>query len=33
MSATQTIAKPRRALPPLMRMTDAAAVRLSQLYS
>ena len=33
MSATQTTSKPRRALPPLMRMTDAAAARLSQLYS
>ena len=33
MSATQTTAKPRRALPPLMRLTDAAAARLQQLYS
>ena len=33
MSATQTVSKPRRALPPLMRMTDAAATRLTQLYS
>ena len=35
MSATtaQPAAKPRRALPPLMRLTDAAAARLQQLYS
>jgi iron-sulfur cluster assembly protein len=38
MSATQQLAgapaaKPRRALPPLMRLTDAAAARLSSLYS
>lgn len=33
MSATQTVAKPRRALPPLMRLTDAAAERLSRLYA
>jgi iron-sulfur cluster assembly protein len=38
MSASQTptqptIAKPRRALPPLMRLTDAAAERLSRLYA
>ena len=33
MSAPQTPAKPRRALPPLMRLTDAAAARLQQLYS
>ena len=32
MSETQTTAKPRRALPPLMAMTDAAADRLAQLY-
>ena len=33
MTATQTVAKTRRALPPLMRMTDAAAERLSRLYA
>lgn len=34
MSATTDVpAKPRRALPPLMRLTDAAAARLRQLYS
>ncbi len=35
MSATQTTtpAKPRRALPPLMRLSDAAAGRLSTLYA
>ena len=37
MSATQTSpqpgTKPRRALPPLMRLTDAAAARLSGLYA
>ena len=34
MSATQTTsAKPRRALPPLMRLTDAAAERLAHLYA
>ena len=33
MSATQTTTKPRRALPPLMRLTDAAAERLSRLYA
>ena len=33
MSATQTTAKPRRALPPLMRLTEIAAERLSRLYS
>ncbi len=33
MSATQTQAKPRRALPPLMRLSEAAADRLRQLYS
>jgi iron-sulfur cluster assembly protein len=33
MSAVQTTAKPRRALPPLMRMTDAAADRLAKLYA
>ncbi len=29
---TQTATRPRRALPPLMQMTDAAADRLRQLY-
>ncbi len=33
MSATQTTTKPRRALPPLMRLTDGAAERLSRLYA
>ena len=33
MSATQNQAKPRRALPPLMRLSEAAADRLRQLYS
>lgn len=33
MSATQTDARPRRALPQLMTMTDAAAERLSALYA
>jgi iron-sulfur cluster assembly protein len=33
MSATQTTTKPRRALPPLMRLSDAAAERLTGLYS
>ena len=38
MSATQTttnttVAKPRRALPPLMRLSDAAAERLQRLYT
>jgi iron-sulfur cluster assembly protein len=33
MSATQTSVKPRRALPPLMRLSDAAAERLTGLYS
>ncbi len=37
MSATQTTpqttTKPRRALPPLMRLSDAAATRLSALYA
>ena len=33
MSATQTAVKPRRALPPLMQMTDAAAERLQRLYT
>ena len=35
MSATtgHAPAKPRRALPPLMRLTDAAAARLQQLYA
>jgi iron-sulfur cluster assembly protein len=32
MSTTTTEAKPRRALPPLMQLTDAAAARLSALY-
>ncbi len=32
MSATQTTTKPRRALPPLMRLTDGAAERLQRLY-
>ena len=34
MSATTTApTKPRRALPPLMRLTEAAATRLAQLYA
>ncbi len=33
MSTTQTIAKPRRALPPLMTLTEAAAERLAKLYA
>ncbi len=33
MSATQTAAKPRRALPPLMRLTETAATRLASLYA
>ena len=33
MSATQTTTKPRRALPPLMRLTEGAAERLSRLYA
>ena len=33
MSATQTAARPRRALPPLMSLTDAAADRLRSLYA
>ena len=33
MSATQMTTKPRRALPPLMRLTDQAAERLSRLYA
>jgi iron-sulfur cluster assembly protein len=33
MSATQTTTKPRRALPPLMRLSDAAAERLARLYA
>jgi iron-sulfur cluster assembly protein len=33
MSATQTTNKPRRALPPLMRLSDAAAERLGKLYA
>lgn len=32
MSATQTTSKPRRALPPLMTLSDAAADRLAKLY-
>lgn len=33
MSATQTPPRPARALPPLMRLTDAAAERLRSLYA
>ena len=33
MSQTQAATKPRRALPPLMAMTDAAAERLAKLYA
>jgi len=33
MSATQAAARPRRALPPLMSLTDAAADRLRSLYA
>ena len=33
MSATQTVSKPRRVLPPLMRLTDVAATRLAALYA
>lgn len=33
MSTTLTTTKPRRALPPLMTLTDAAAERLRRLYS
>jgi iron-sulfur cluster assembly protein len=33
MSTTTTQAKPRRALPPLMQLTDAAAARLASLYA
>jgi iron-sulfur cluster assembly protein len=33
MSTTTTTAKPRRALPPLMQLTDAAAERLAALYA
>ncbi len=33
MSATQTTTKPRRALPPLMTMSDVAAERLAKLYA
>ncbi len=33
MSETQTKSRPRRELPPLMRLTDAAADRLRALYS
>jgi iron-sulfur cluster assembly protein len=33
MSQTQTTPKPRRALPPLMTMTDGAAERLAKLYA
>lgn len=32
-SSTSGAGRPRRALPPLMRMTDAAAARLAQLYA
>ncbi len=33
MTTTQTITKPRRALPPLMTLSDAAAERLAKLYA
>ena len=33
MSATQSTAKPRRALPPLLTLSDAAAERLAKLYA
>jgi iron-sulfur cluster assembly protein len=33
MSTTTTQAKPRRELPPLMQLTEAAAARLAQLYA
>jgi iron-sulfur cluster assembly protein len=33
MSTTTTTAKPRRALPPLMQLTEAAAARLAALYA
>lgn len=33
MSTTTTPAKPRRELPPLMQLSDAAAARLEQLYA
>ena len=33
MSTTTTPAKPRRELPPLMQLSDAAAARLAQLYA
>ena len=33
MSTTPTQAKPRRELPPLMQLTEAAAARLAQLYA
>ncbi len=33
MGETMTVSRPRRALPPLMRMTEAAAERLRQLYA
>jgi iron-sulfur cluster assembly protein len=33
MSTTTTTLRPRRALPPLMTLTDAAAERLAQLYA
>jgi iron-sulfur cluster assembly protein len=33
MSTTTTLPKPRRALPPLMQLTDAAAARLAALYA
>ena len=32
MSTTQTASKPRRALPPLMTMSDIAAARLAKMY-
>ena len=32
-TTTSTASKPRRALPPLMRLSDAAAARLTQLYA
>lgn len=32
-TTTTTASKPRRALPPLMRLSDAAAARLTQLYA
>ncbi len=33
MSQTQTASRPKRALPPLMRLSDAAATRLAALYA